>query len=123
MHTEQRLTSINLELFSQKIRTRFLAAPGKSVTVEELVRNEMCEGCHTATQGLVWLIRGLLFTSGALKRTQADPNLKLSDAFQESYTGTLKPFHNFIVKGIFSVSPRGANDWIDGDSNLLLGYR
>ena len=83
----------------------------------------MSEKSHDATQGLIWLIRGLLFTSGALKRTQADPNLKLSDAFQESYTGTLKPFHNFIVKGIFSVSPHGANDWIDGDSNLLLGYR
>ncbi|KAL5523509.1 hypothetical protein ACEPAG_7682 [Sanghuangporus baumii] len=88
----------------EKIRKRYLAAQVKSATVEELVRNEMSEGSHTATQGLVWLIRGLLFTSGALKRTQGNPNLKLSEAFQESYTATLRPFHNFIVKGVFAVA-------------------
>ncbi|EJD02644.1 glycolipid transfer protein [Fomitiporia mediterranea MF3/22] len=89
-----------------KVKTRYEAKPEKSATLEELVRNEIAEGSTTATQGLLWLTRGLMFTSGALKACQADATLKLSEAFQSSYGDTLKPFHGFIVKGIFSAAMR-----------------
>lgn len=45
---------------NQKIRTRFLAAPDKSATLESLVENEKGEKKQTATEGLMWLLRSVL---------------------------------------------------------------
>jgi hypothetical protein len=41
----------------QKIRERQLAAPALSETLQDLVRNELKEKKHTATEGLLWLTR------------------------------------------------------------------
>jgi hypothetical protein len=51
----------------------------------------------------MWLLRGLQFTCVALQNAQANASEELADAFKKSYDGTLKAFHNFVVKGIFSV--------------------
>ncbi|KAJ7051821.1 glycolipid transfer protein domain-containing protein [Mycena amicta] len=58
---------------------------------------------RTATEGLLWLLRGLSFTCKALQNAQANKKEELSAAFTKSYENTLKKFHNFVVKGIFSV--------------------
>lgn len=42
---------------AQKIRDRQLAAPALSETLQDLVRNELKEKKHTATEGLLWLNR------------------------------------------------------------------
>jgi hypothetical protein len=54
----------------------------------------------------MWLLRGLSFTCKALQNAQANKKEELAAAFTKSYEATLKRFHNFIVKGIFSVSAR-----------------
>lgn len=54
----------------------------------------------------MWLLRGLSFTCKALQNAQANKTEELSVAFNKSYEGTLKKFHNFVVKGIFSVSAK-----------------
>jgi len=41
----------------KKVRERQLAAPGESETLQELVVNELKTKKHTATEGLVWLVR------------------------------------------------------------------
>lgn len=65
--------------------------------------NEQGEKKRTATEGLLWLLRGLAFTCKALQYAQAHKDKELVDAFSQSYEGTLKKFHNFVVKGIFTV--------------------
>ncbi|KAI0743953.1 glycolipid transfer protein [Daedaleopsis nitida] len=87
-----------------KVRTRYEATPDKSSTLELLVENEKTEKKRTATEGLMWLLRGLSFTCKALLAAQANPTEELSAAFTKSYEATLKKFHNFVVKGIFSVA-------------------
>ncbi|EIN11532.1 glycolipid transfer protein [Punctularia strigosozonata HHB-11173 SS5] len=87
-----------------KIRARYDAAPAQSATLEELVKNEQGEKKRTATEGLMWLLRGLSFTCKALQNAQANKSEELSAAFTKSYEVTLKKFHNFVVKGIFSVA-------------------
>ena len=52
----------------------------------------------------MWLLRGLSFTCKALQIAQANTTEELYAAFTKAYEGTLKKFHNFVVKGIFSVS-------------------
>jgi len=72
--------------------------------LEQLVLNEKGEKKRVATEGLMWLLRGLSFTCKGLQATQANPNTELATAFTEAYGLTLKAFHNFVVKGVFSVS-------------------
>ncbi|KAF7315860.1 putative glycolipid transfer protein [Mycena indigotica] len=87
-----------------KLRARYEAAPTLSGTLEKLVENEKGEKKRTATEGLLWLLRGLSFTCKALQNAQQNKTEELSAAFTKSYEGTLKKFHNFVVKGVFAVA-------------------
>ncbi len=87
----------------QKVRTRYDETPTLSNTLEKLVENEKGEKKRKATEGLLWLLRGLQFTCKALQNAQANASEELAEAFSKSYEGTLKAFHNFVVKGIFAV--------------------
>ncbi|KAF8326849.1 glycolipid transfer protein domain-containing protein [Cantharellus anzutake] len=87
-----------------KVRTRYLAAPTISATLESLVENEKGEKKRTATEGLLWLLRGLQFTCIALQRSVADKKEELSISFTKAYEDTLKKFHNFVVRPIFALA-------------------
>lgn len=87
-----------------KIRTRQLAAPTESETLQALVINELKAKKHTAAEGLLWLVRGLDFTAQALRLNLKNPTDELSTSFRSSYEGTLKPHHSFIVKPLFSAA-------------------
>ncbi|KAJ4405371.1 hypothetical protein N0V91_005322 [Didymella pomorum] len=88
----------------KKIRDRQLAAPTLSETLQELVLNELKEKKHTATEGLVWLNRGLDFTAQALRHNISNPQKELADSFRDAYGNTLKPHHSFVVKPLFSAA-------------------
>jgi hypothetical protein len=95
---------------TQKVRARYDETPTLSNTLEKLVENEKGEKKRKATEGLLWLLRGLQFTCKALQNAQANASEELAVAFSKSYEATLKAFHNFVVKGIFAVgslSPSG----------------
>ncbi|KAI0256346.1 glycolipid transfer protein [Lactifluus subvellereus] len=87
-----------------KVRARYDEAPTLSNTLEKLVENEKGEKKRKATEGLMWLLRGLQFTCKALQGAQANTSEELAVAFGKAYDVTLKAFHNFVVKGIFSVA-------------------
>ncbi|KAK0620448.1 glycolipid transfer protein domain-containing protein [Immersiella caudata] len=88
----------------EKIRKRYLAAPLESENLQDLVRNELKFGSHVATEGLVWLVRGLEFTCIALSQNVAKPTEELADSFRGAYGSTLKPHHSFLVKPVFSAA-------------------
>ncbi|QPC76464.1 hypothetical protein HYE68_007216 [Fusarium pseudograminearum] len=88
----------------EKLRARQAAAPAESGTVQDLVRNELKTGKHTATEGCLWLVRGLDFTCQALERNVANSSEELADSFRTAYGNTLKPHHSFVVKPIFSAA-------------------
>ncbi|KJZ78066.1 hypothetical protein HIM_02703 [Hirsutella minnesotensis 3608] len=88
----------------KKVRDRQLAAPAESENVQDLCRNELKTKKHTATEGLLWLVRGLEFTCIALSQNIAKSSEELADSFRGAYGQTLKPHHSFIVKPIFSAA-------------------
>jgi hypothetical protein len=88
----------------KKVRDRQLAAPAESETLQELVKNELATKKHTATEGLLWLVRGLEFTQIGLSSNVAKESEELSDSFRTAYASTLKPHHSFVVKPIFSAA-------------------
>ncbi|PPQ74746.1 hypothetical protein CVT24_003853 [Panaeolus cyanescens] len=87
-----------------KVRTRYESHTAISGTLEKLVEGEKTEKKRVATEGLMWLLRGLSFTCKALENAQANKSEELAAAFTKGYEATLKKFHNFVVKGIFSVA-------------------
>ncbi|GAB7359128.1 hypothetical protein MBLNU230_g5196t1 [Neophaeotheca triangularis] len=88
----------------KKIRDRQLEAPMESEDLQALVRNELKAKKHVAAEGLLWLVRGLDFTSQALRQNLTNPSEELSTSFRAAYGNTLKPHHSFIVKPIFSAA-------------------
>ncbi|KAH7160228.1 glycolipid transfer protein domain-containing protein [Dactylonectria estremocensis] len=87
-----------------KLRAQQQAAPAESATVQDLVRNELKGKKHTATEGGLWLVRGLDFTAKALTRNLANGSEELADSFRGAYGETLKPHHSFLIKPVFSAA-------------------
>jgi len=88
----------------EKVRKRYEAAREKSATLELLVQNEKADKQDTATDGLMWLLRGFAFTCKALQIAQADKTLELKSAFQKSYADTLGKHHTFLMKPAFTLA-------------------
>ncbi|KAL7949902.1 glycolipid transfer protein [Trichoderma barbatum] len=88
----------------KKLRDRQLAAPAESGNIQDLCRNELKTKKHTATEGLLWLVRGLEFTCLALSANVANPTEELADSFRTAYGSTLKPHHSFLIKPVFSAA-------------------
>lgn len=87
-----------------KIRTRHDAAPAVSGTLQELVNAERADKQSTATDGLLWLKRGLDFTAQGLRRNVQDPTEELSKSFNKAYENTLYKYHSFMVRPVFSLA-------------------
>jgi len=97
-----------------KVRERHQASPHTSTTLQSLVKSELASKSHRATEGLLWLTRGLDFTSQALRADLTSnaaisaahhkPNKELADGFRTSYKNTLAPHHSFLVKPVFSAA-------------------
>ncbi|KAF1992399.1 putative glycolipid transfer protein HET-C2 [Aulographum hederae CBS 113979] len=92
----------------EKVRERQLKDPAAGETLQGLVKGELkltgAEKTHKATEGLLWLTRGLDFTRQGLSHNLADPKVELSNSFREAYGKTLKPHHSFVVKPVFSMA-------------------
>ncbi|KAM3086290.1 hypothetical protein ACMFMG_000426 [Clarireedia jacksonii] len=87
-----------------KLRERQTAAPAESQTIQDLVVNEIKIKKHNATEGLVWLVRGLDFTAQAISQNLSTPGDELSVSFRSAYADTLKPHHSFVIKPLFSAA-------------------
>ncbi|CUA76420.1 hypothetical protein RSOLAG22IIIB_12273 [Rhizoctonia solani] len=87
-----------------KVRARLTSHPTESVTLEKLIENEKKEKKQPATEGLMWLLRGLSFTGKGLQHCQANKTAEIVDGFNSSYTETLQPYHGMLVKGVFSLA-------------------
>ncbi|CAG8643197.1 9310_t:CDS:2 [Acaulospora morrowiae] len=88
----------------KKIRERYEHDFEKSRTLEMLVINEQGEKKRIATEGLLWLKRGLEFTSVALRRSKSNKDEELSASFTQAYGLTLKKHHSFVVRPVFGLA-------------------
>ncbi|SCW03675.1 LAFE_0G15698g1_1 [Lachancea fermentati] len=87
-----------------KIRKRLLATPIESSTLQDLVNNERASGHKTASEGLLWLTRGLQFTAQALRETIDNPDLELTKTFTDAYSKTLIKYHGILVRPVFKLA-------------------
>ncbi|KAH3682397.1 hypothetical protein WICPIJ_006635 [Wickerhamomyces pijperi] len=87
-----------------KIRARLLSKPVESSTLQDLVINEKAEKQTKATQGLLWLSRGLQFTAQSLRETIDNPDRELAKTFNDGYGKTLTKYHSMLVRPIFKLA-------------------
>ncbi|KAI9227496.1 MAG: putative glycolipid transfer protein [Piptocephalis tieghemiana] len=88
----------------KKLRAQYVACPDQSKTIEDLVKYEATKKKRTATEGLVWLLRGLDFTAQAIRYGVTHPEKELTECFTIAYSNTLKQYHNFLIRGVFSLA-------------------
>ncbi|KAG8940372.1 hypothetical protein FRC04_005391 [Tulasnella sp. 424] len=94
----------DLEGNIKKVGDYHTANPDKSKTLEQLVISEKNEKKRPATQGLLWLLRGLHFTLAGLQESYKNKDQELKDSFQAGYEYTLKPHHSFVVRPVFALA-------------------
>lgn len=87
-----------------KIRKKLLADPINSATLQGLVLSEAGTKNKTATQGLLWLSRGLQFTAQAMRETVDNPTFELTKSFTDAYSKTLSQFHTIFIKPVFKLA-------------------
>ncbi|KAJ5111523.1 hypothetical protein N7532_002058 [Penicillium argentinense] len=85
-----------------KVEKRFQEAPAESQTLQDLVNNE--PGKKPASEGLLWLVRGLEFTAKALRHNLDNSSAELKTSFNDAYEGSLKPHHNWFAKKAFGLA-------------------
>ncbi|KAH3658826.1 hypothetical protein OGATHE_006552 [Ogataea polymorpha] len=87
-----------------KVRAKLLAAPDKAGILQDLILSEVNDKKKTATQGLLWLCRGLQFTAVAMRETVSRPNDELSKTFTDAYGKTLTKYHTMLIRPVFKLA-------------------
>lgn len=99
------LQSLYLIQKPKKVRDRHLAAPLESTTLQKLAKAELATKEHRATEGLLWLVRGLDFCAQALRiDIETGGSQELATSFRGAYKTTLAPYHSFLVKPVFAAA-------------------
>ncbi|RHZ45372.1 hypothetical protein Glove_680g83 [Diversispora epigaea] len=88
----------------KKIRERYLINTIENSTLESLVINEKVEKKRKATEGLLWLKRGLEFTAAALRHSKNNKDIELKVSFGNAYEATLKKYHGIFVVPVFTLA-------------------
>lgn len=88
----------------KKIQDRLMTNPIQNGTLQDLVLAEKGEKTKTATQGLLWLMRGLEFTAVGLRRQIDNKDEELAKSFTEAYNATLTKHHSMLVRPIFKLA-------------------
>ncbi|KAK9248260.1 glycolipid transfer protein domain-containing protein [Lipomyces tetrasporus] len=87
----------------KKIRERQLANAAISSTLQDIVLSEKVEKNRTATQGLLWLTRGLQFTAVALRKN-VESTEELNESFTKAYGETLIKYHSMVIRPVFKLA-------------------
>lgn len=88
----------------EKIRAKLLEDPAGASTLQDLVISEAPTKNKKATQGLLWLSRGLQFTAQAMRESLDNPSKELTVTFTDAYTKTLAQYHGMLVKPVFKLA-------------------
>ena len=78
--------------------------PDHGKSLQKIVLSEVKENKKDATQGLLWLTRGLRFTLEGMKRNITHKDEEVNKSFTKAYTETLAKYHNMFVRPVFKLA-------------------
>lgn len=86
------------------------------ITLQKVIQSEMksCqhENSNSATIAILWLKRSLEFIRELLVQV-LNGQLDLTIATTEAYNRTLKPFHSWVVRGVFGLAVKAIPSYAD----------
>ncbi|KAJ2160083.1 hypothetical protein GGF46_002541 [Coemansia sp. RSA 552] len=88
----------------EKVRTKHAKDPAAFSTLQKIILDDVRIKDRTATQGLLWLKRGLEFTAMGLEMNMGTPAAELSESFTKAYEVTLQKYHGFVVRNMFGLA-------------------
>lgn len=88
----------------KKIKDYRHSHPLDTCTIQELIKSESGQKNRIATEGLLWLLRGLAFTALAIRRNLHNEEEELSISFTEAYATTLRQYHNMFIRPLFALA-------------------
>ncbi|KAI7881968.1 glycolipid transfer protein [Lichtheimia hyalospora FSU 10163] len=88
----------------KKIRDKLQSDAATNNTLQNLMAAEAPQKKRVATEGLLWLSRGLDFTAQALRRSIENPEEELNVSFTKAYEATLRKHHNMMVRPVFALA-------------------
>ncbi|CDH49125.1 probable het-c2 protein [Lichtheimia corymbifera JMRC:FSU:9682] len=88
----------------KKIRDKLQSDAATNNTLQNLMAAEAPQKKRVATEGLLWLSRGLDFTAQALRRSIENPEEELNTSFTKAYEATLRKHHNMMVRPVFALA-------------------
>lgn len=91
----------------RKVRTKYLVHPEEFTTLQSIILHEISKKQQhlpsSATMALLWMKRSLEFIAGFLEEIKKGEE-NLSVAASNSYSASLKPYHGWVVRGVFAVA-------------------
>lgn len=93
-----------IEKYAQKV------GGANALTIPALLQHESDAKQTTASEGLVWLTRGLIFLFGSLEKFVESNSIDYKDAVIDSYEETLEPHHPWFLKKSVRFAISGSYD-------------
>jgi len=102
---------IDLQGNIQKLKTKYQSNSDEFTTLQQMIQQEIRTKTYkrkqSATDALLWLKRGLRFIQKFL--FEIKPGQKnITVALNKAYAQSLKPYHSYIVGGIFALAVKSA---------------
>jgi pleckstrin family protein A (phosphoinositide binding specific) protein 8 len=93
-----------------KIRTKYTTDPKKYQYLQGIVQSEINEKTtnvkNSATDALMWLRRAIWFLQEFMREFTLRFNPDIGECVNGAYSNTLKQYHNWVVRSIFSLAVR-----------------
>ncbi|KAK3577185.1 hypothetical protein CHS0354_037525 [Potamilus streckersoni] len=91
----------------RKMHQKYITNSAEFTTLQQIVISEIKAKQHqnpnSATVALLWMKRGLQFVSIFMQELVKGEQ-DLGTAVSKAYTGSLKPYHGWVVRGVFAVA-------------------
>ncbi|XP_053385602.1 pleckstrin homology domain-containing family A member 8-like [Mercenaria mercenaria] len=91
----------------RKVRTKYSVHPEEFTTLQSIIHHEISKKqqhlASSATMALLWMKRSLEFIAGFLAEIKKGEE-NLGVAASNAYAASLKPFHGWVVRGVFAVA-------------------
>jgi pleckstrin family protein A (phosphoinositide binding specific) protein 8 len=109
-----------------KIRTKYTTDPKKYHYLQGIVQSEINEKTtnvkNSATDALMWLRRAIWFLKEFMHEFTLRFNPDIGDCVNGAYNNTLKQYHNWVVRSIFSLAVRSVPTKEDFLKTLAINH-
>jgi len=102
---------MDLNAYFRKLTQKFESDPNRFSTLQRMVEDEMEYGTakspNSATEALTWTRRGITFLRQFLDGYEQGET-DLAKCCAEAYSKTLKPHHDWVVRGVYTIACKSA---------------